>query len=194
MNTKNNRQYQASVERMEQAMLQLIHTVPVKKITVRLICETAGVNRSTFYAHYMDIYDMLEQMEWRLQQQLMQRYPVPGQYTPLSTESFIPFLAFIRSHQEFYRAALRNRREFPIRHGFDALWNQIIRPLCHKAGIEDENEMMYYFVGFQAGFTLILSRWVENGCLESPESLSRIIRNALPAVFRTAAEEGHSLP
>lgn len=55
MNRKNNRQYKGSDVRMKQAMLELMNLLPFDKITVRLICEKAEVNRSTFYAHYSDI-------------------------------------------------------------------------------------------------------------------------------------------
>jgi len=37
-----------------------------------------------------------------------------------------------------------------------------IKPYCQKIGFKSENEMMYYFVYFQAGFTMMLKRWVDN--------------------------------
>ena len=36
---------------------------PLRKITVRELCERAGVGRGTFYAHFLDIYDLNEQLE-----------------------------------------------------------------------------------------------------------------------------------
>lgn len=185
MNRKNNRQFQGSAARMEQAMLELMNKTAFEKITVRLICERAGVNRSTFYAHYADIYDMIEQMEENLQKELMSGYPVPGSVIPLSLESFVPFLTFIRRHEDFYRIALKTRREFPLKQGFEPLWDQVIRPLCQKVGITSESEMMLYFVGFQAGFTMILKYWVEQGCVEKEEKIAQIIQNIIPSVWKT---------
>ena len=170
---------------MKQAMLELMNTTPFDKITVRLICDKAEVNRSTFYAHYTDIYNMIDQMETNLQKKLMDNYPVCGHVSPLSLESFILFLGFIREHRDFYRVALKARREFPIRQGFEPLWEQIVRPLCMKAGITSESEMMFYFVGFQAGFTTILKRWVEQDCVESEEKIAQIIRDIIPSVWKS---------
>lgn len=184
MNKKNNKQFQSSAVRMERAMLELMNKTPFEKITVRLICENAGVNRSTFYAHYTDIYDMIEQMEANLQKELMNDYPTPGSVVPLSIESFLPFLEFIREHEEFYRITLKTRREFPLKQGFEPLWNQVVKPLCLKAGITSENEMLLYFVGFQAGFTMILKYWVEHGCAESVETIAHIIQNTIPSVWK----------
>ena len=67
--------------------------------------------------------------------ELMKDYPVPGKVTPLSAESFIPFLDFIKKHRDFYRIALKNRHEFPLKQGFEPLWDQVIRTLCLKSGI-----------------------------------------------------------
>lgn len=186
MNKKNNRQFQNSDVRMKQAMLELMNTTAFEKITVRLICEKAEVNRSTFYAHYTDIYDMIGQMETNLQKKLMEDYPVSEKVIPLSLESFITFLEFIRKHRDFYQVALKARREFPLKQGFEPLWEQVIRPLCLKEGITDESEMMFYFVGFQAGFTMILKRWVEQGCVESVEKIAQIIQNITPSVWRSS--------
>lgn len=185
MNKKNNRQFKNSDVQMKRVMLELMNTIPFEKITVRLICERAQVNRSTFYAHYADVDDMIAQMETNLQKKLMESYPPGGETAPFSRESFLIFLQFIREHRDFYRVALKTRREFPLKQGFAPLWEQVIRPLCVKAGISSESEMMFYFVGFQAGFTMVLKRWVEQDCAESEEKIAQILQNMIPAVWKT---------
>lgn len=49
-------------EAMEGALLLLLRERPLEKISVSELCQRAGVNRSTFYAHYLDIYDMRDQL------------------------------------------------------------------------------------------------------------------------------------
>ena len=185
MNKKNNRQFRGSDVRMKQAMLELMNQTPFEKITVRLVCERAGVNRSTFYAHYTDLYDMIEQMETNLRKQLIDRYPDSDKVTPLSLESLLTFLAFIREHKDFYRAAFKARRGFPLKQEAEPLWGQVVKPLCLKAGIVSEGEMMFYFVGFQAGFTMILKCWVEQDCAEREEKIAQIIQNIIPSIWKS---------
>lgn len=189
MNKKNNKQFRSSDVRMKQAMLELMNTTPFDKITVRLICDRAQVNRSTFYAHYADIYDMIGQMESNLQKELMQKYPPSEPVFPLSPESFLPFLAFIREHRYFYRVALKARRDFPIKQGFESLWEQVVKPLCLRAGITAESEMIFYFIGFQAGFTMILKHWVERNCVEREDKIAQIIQNIIPAIWKREQNE-----
>ncbi|WP_313073548.1 TetR/AcrR family transcriptional regulator [Lacrimispora sp.] len=44
------------------------------KITVKEICKTAGITRGTFYLHYNDIYDLMEQIQESLLTELTKRY------------------------------------------------------------------------------------------------------------------------
>lgn len=167
-------------------MLELMQHMEFEKITVKKICEKAQVNRSTFYAHFMDLFDMLDQMETRLNRELLEQYwKLPAdQRAVFSEQSFLPFLEHIRRHSYFYRIHLQNRKSYPIRQGYEALWNEVIRPRCQKAGVTSEEDMLYYLISFQAGFTMILKHWVDDGCRKAEEEVAAIIRNCLPAVLR----------
>ena len=45
---------------------ELYRTKPVEKITVSEITRKAGYNRTTFYDYFLDVYDLLEQIEEEL--------------------------------------------------------------------------------------------------------------------------------
>lgn len=45
------------------AFLELRSRKELERITVKELCELAKINKSTFYAHYKDIYDLSEQIE-----------------------------------------------------------------------------------------------------------------------------------
>lgn len=52
-----------SKQAITQAFLALRARKPLEKITVRELCDQARINRSTFYAHYKDVYDLSDQLE-----------------------------------------------------------------------------------------------------------------------------------
>ena len=56
--------------RLQQAMLELLKEKDARSITVRELTQRADVNRGTFYAHYKDVFDLLDQMEQDLFQRL----------------------------------------------------------------------------------------------------------------------------
>lgn len=48
---------------IRRAFTDLLRVKPVQSISIKELCEKAGVNRGTFYAHYASVHDLLKQME-----------------------------------------------------------------------------------------------------------------------------------
>lgn len=48
---------------IKETFLEMRKTTPLEKIRVREICKTALINKSTFYAHYVDAFDLSDQLE-----------------------------------------------------------------------------------------------------------------------------------
>lgn len=48
---------------LKSALSQLMHDKRIKDISVKELTELADVNRGTFYLHYKDVFDLLEQSE-----------------------------------------------------------------------------------------------------------------------------------
>lgn len=57
--------------------LELRAKKPLEKITVTELCRKAEINKSTFYVHYHDIYDLSDQLENEVVDSILQsiRYP-----------------------------------------------------------------------------------------------------------------------
>lgn len=72
---------------IEHAFLDLMKTKPYTGITVREITEAVDINRSTFYNHYQDIYDLISCIENRIIEEVKEKVDkinregyVPGQH------------------------------------------------------------------------------------------------------------------
>ena len=48
---------------LKNSLVDLMREYPIAKISVKMLCETADINRSTFYAHYSDQFDLLITLE-----------------------------------------------------------------------------------------------------------------------------------
>ena len=57
-------------ETLTQIFIDLLKKHPIEKITVKELCDLAEINRSTFYIHYHDIYELLEDVENNCLQEL----------------------------------------------------------------------------------------------------------------------------
>ena len=60
---KKDLRYSRTDRLLQEAFLELLKVKSVDRITIRDLTERAGINRCTFYHHYQDIYDLLEQMK-----------------------------------------------------------------------------------------------------------------------------------
>ncbi|MDO4648828.1 MAG: TetR/AcrR family transcriptional regulator C-terminal domain-containing protein [Eubacteriales bacterium] len=52
-----------TTETVRRIFLELLAEKPIRKISVTEICTKAGINRTTFYKHYLDVYDLMDQTE-----------------------------------------------------------------------------------------------------------------------------------
>ncbi len=90
---------------LQGAFLSLLAQKPVQNITVKELCDAAGVNRSTFYLHYKDIYDLQEQMESAMLHELLALLAanpvIAASTTPEATSSFInAIFSFVDKNRE----------------------------------------------------------------------------------------------
>ncbi|MEG2701347.1 MAG: TetR/AcrR family transcriptional regulator [Clostridia bacterium] len=65
---------------IRKAFMQLLSQKPIQSISIKELCELAGVNRGTFYAHYQDIYDLRGQIEQEMYEDIQRTLsPLLGQ-------------------------------------------------------------------------------------------------------------------
>lgn len=184
MNTKNNQRYRDMDIFMKAALLELMKEKDFEKITVRSICERAGVNRGTFYSHYADIYAMIEDAENYLNKGLI---AIAEKWSQECSEDhrqalFIEYLRYIKKHSYFYRISLMNRKSLSVRKTFRPLWEQAVMPKYRQAGITDETTLLYYFLAFEGSITAVLQHWIETDCEEREEMLSQILQTFIHAI------------
>ncbi len=59
---------------IKDTFLKMRETMPLEKIHVRELCKIAMINKSTFYNHYTDVYDLSHQMEKEAIQEFLERF------------------------------------------------------------------------------------------------------------------------
>lgn len=67
---KNDHRTRVTKMLIRRAFTDLLRQKPIQSITVKSLCDAAGINRGTFYAHYDDIYDLLHKVESEMMQDL----------------------------------------------------------------------------------------------------------------------------
>lgn len=168
MNTPNNKRKKESIERIEKAFLDLLQTKELDKIRVSDICKKAGLNRTTFYANYTDIYALADSIRDKLEQNMLELYK-EERTMGVNSNNYLKLFQHIKENQIFYRTYFKL--------GYD---NQ------YKIVTYDKQQAQEYFQGkfieyhmefFKSGINQIIKMWLNNGCQESPEDMFEIIQS-----------------
>ena len=61
---------------IRRAFTELLRVKPVQSISIKELCEKAGVNRGTFYAHYASVHDLLMQMEDEMLSEILEDFQI----------------------------------------------------------------------------------------------------------------------
>ena len=95
MNTPNNKRYRDMTECINAAFSSLLQNKELRDITVTDICELAGIERSTFYAHYNDIAALANDYAAQIEKQVSEQ--------PHKENDFSWIFEYIKEHPDFFK-------------------------------------------------------------------------------------------
>lgn len=158
-------------------LVELMKKKKIQDISVREISELADLNRGTFYLHYKDVFDLLEQIEEELLRNLRNALSL---YSPSELKDK-PSLVFL----EIYQLLQENKDILEILLGdngdlnFLARLKQIVHDHCFHswmAAFHHENPKIldpyYYFI--VSGCIGVAQYWLQSGMKESPAELAEL--------------------
>lgn len=70
MATKTDRRVRKTKAQLRAGLARLMQNKSIKEITVKELVDEVDINRSTFYLHYTDIYQMMDSIEAELMQEI----------------------------------------------------------------------------------------------------------------------------
>ncbi len=73
MKEKENQRIMLTKKLLASAFLRMLGDTPIHAISIRQLCEKAGINRTTFYNHYGSQYDLLEDISGRFLDEIARR-------------------------------------------------------------------------------------------------------------------------
>lgn len=176
---KSESRYFNTALRMDRAFLKLLEQKDVEYITVKEICEAAGVNRSTFYLHYETIGDLLAESVQYMNEQFLEHMKMRGEVfvskirdCPLDelylvTPAYLtPYLEYIVQNKRLFRTALKNSSSLGLDRIYSRMMRHVFNPILERFQIAEPDRP--YMVGFYIhGLMAILSEWLKHDCADS---------------------------
>ena len=166
MNVKNNKRRRDSQEKLEKAFVELLQTHEIKDITVSKLIQVTNLNRSTFYANYMDIYDLADKTRETLEKDFSDLFS-DYDYLNERTGALLMF-THIKENQLFYKTY------FKLCYDERHLISIYDKKRAAKEHID--SNIQYHIEFFRNGLNAIIKLWLASGCRETPEEMAEVLK------------------
>lgn len=169
------------------AFEELMKSKPFEQIKVSDICNEALINRSTFYDHYADKYDLLEEYINSLKDSLTEEITKENNIEKNTKEYYIEIIKFLLLHiqkkRDTYIAIMINNR--------NSITNDILYDILNRAIINQINDkkisknipneiIIRFYIG---GVTNICFEWLMYGNKYTKEDIINYIDLLIPDNF-----------
>ena len=142
---KSESKYFNTATKMDLALISLLKKKSFDYITVSEICETAGVNRSTFYLHYETVGDLLDETARYLLNDFLSYFSTDTKSIALNLKNcelndliFIcdkyltPYFSYIKDNKEVFGTALANNQTLGFEDVYKRMFDNIFNPILDR--------------------------------------------------------------
>ncbi len=166
MNTKNNKRRQKTIDSIERVFLDFLQTKTLSQISVSDICKAADINRSTFYANYLDVYDLADKLRDKLEAQVAELFSEEYE-TQTNSNDYLKLFRHIYDNQIFYSTYFKL--------GYDGRYQITVYDVDMAQKRFNNQFIDYHIEFFMQGLNAIIKKWLAGGCKQTPEDMMDIL-------------------
>jgi AcrR family transcriptional regulator len=155
---------------LQDSLLALMKEKSVLDISIKDICDRAGLSRSTFYTYYKDQYDLLRQIE---NQTFIEADKIIQPYAKITrkpnsreiTAIFLDILQFIADNSNSIQILLSENGDSGFQKKFFRKGIESTRKFTEAASVKswDKKEIEYGFLYLVSGVLMVVQGWLKNG-------------------------------
>ena len=183
---KSDSKYFYTASLMNSAILALLEKKDIEFITITEITKKAGVNRTTFYLHYDNIDDLLEETIAYINQEFVSSFNINATPKINSKESaflitdnqLIPYLNFCKKNKRVLKLVHKKPNLFQSEKAYKKMYETIFYPAISQF-LSDETQKIYNLEFFTQGIKGIIYKWIELDCETDIEEIMKIIKNCV---------------
>ena len=188
---------------IRQCLTELLKTKRIQDITVREISEKADINRGTFYLHYRDIFDLMEQIENELLEELEDVLNHFKASDLLSNPALVFTRVFqlVKENSDMVSILIGqngdinfvNRLKDIVREKCLKDWMELFRPgagggrqtsRSSQNTLLDDSAFEAYYSFTVTGCIGLVQYWLDSGLKEMPEQLASLVEQIISKGLR----------
>ena len=175
------RRKKRTVQAIKKAFISILAEKELNKITVREISEKADINRTTFYAHFLDVYDLYDKVE---QEILVEWGMLIFRLEESAPDDFFRLLIdHIYDNRDTFAMVFSPKSPGELRIKLDRVLEGLFRQItAEMLGTDIRDDRLSFQIRYRAeGCLAVLSKWVTEGFKQSRDfviqTLSRLDAN-----------------
>lgn len=175
MSEKRDRRVMKTRKALLESLTKLLETKDLSDITVKEITELSDINRGTFYLHYKDVFDMMEQIQNELFEKfnaILDSCMTGEEECPPYTVLFHIFM-YVETYKDLTRVLMGEHGDY---HYIQRLRIQVKKHLL-KVWEKNNYEMEsfeIYFAYFINGVIGMIQYWVESNSTKTPAEMAAL--------------------
>ena len=191
---KLDRRVRKTRKQLREGLARLLERKSIRDIKVKELVEEVDINRSTFYLHYSDIYDMLEKIEGELFSEIKEAIDAHPFGNTRHDQAFIREMFEIMNENRSICKALAgpNGDMAFVSRMEDVIGEQAVKaaePLYRDA---EKNELVYMYAYCLNGCVGLVKMWLLHDGKETPQQMAdimfRMVKNSLNERFSLAMQ------
>ena len=169
---------------IQKSLVEIMEKKPFESITVGDISKVAQINRGTFYLHYVDKYDLLEQIEQQLFDhlgkhidELQARYLSTLTFESEQEQLADTLFGFIEMHAPLLKVLLSNHGRAGFHLRFKEAFSRKVRTNLeqHESFYVHLNVPLEYFLSFiTSAFLGLMEQWIQNELDKTPQEMTAL--------------------
>lgn len=175
---------------MDEALILLLEKKEYSFITVKEICEKAGVNRSTFYLHYETMNDLLsETIEYvgkkihkKFNNEILDKQTIRNANLKdlflVTPKYLLPYLEFLKENKSIYKIAYSQPNVLKEQYIVGHLFKNIFEPILDRF-LVPKKEQRYIMSYYLNGISAVMIEWVRNDCKEEIQTILNVLMKCL---------------
>lgn len=171
------RRVRKTKQALRQGLAELLREKPIRDIRVRELVERVDISRGTFYLHYRDIYDLLEQVESEMGAEILAilKAHAPSETWKSAYGILVDLFAYLAENAAMCTVLLGPHGDM----GFINRLKGFVKENClvewghYYTGSLDIDRSYFYSFVLSAWFGLF-ETWLETGMRESPEAMATL--------------------
>ena len=188
---KNESKYFNTAIKMDEALITLLEKKDFEYITIKEICDTAEVNRSTFYLHYENTSDLLKETTRYIIDKHLAYYEIDQKRISLQFETckreellfitdeyLVPYLKFIKDNQRLFRVSIKQFNSLNMAEVYSKMFEHIFSPILERFHVP-EKERAYVMKFYLTGVFAIVMEWLDKNCSDDMETVTRVITDCV---------------